>query len=67
MHTKKKLEYDRFIGNASYIEINCYLNYLPMSNKLRLEIINRMEELECDELLQQFLIDLRDSNKYRIV
>lgn len=65
--TKKNLEYDRFIGNASYIEINCYLNYLPMIETVRLEIINRMEELECDELLQQFLIDLRDSNKYRIV
>lgn len=65
--TKRDLEYDKFIGNANYVEINCYLGYLPMTNEMRLQIIDRMEKLECDELLQQFLIDLRDSSKYHIV
>lgn len=60
-------EYRKFIAESTYLEIECFLGNLPMTRQLRLEIINRMEELECDTLLQQFLIDLRDSNKYHIV
>ena len=66
---KKKLDIERrkFIAESTYLEMQCFLNNLPMTTKIRLSIINRMEELECDTLLQQFLIDLRDSSKYRIV
>lgn len=67
--SKRKLdiEHRKFIAESTYLEIECFLNNLPMTQQLRLKIIDRMEELECDTLLQQFLIDLRDSSKYRIV
>lgn len=67
--SKRKLdiEHRKFIAESTYLEINCYLKNLPMTDKIRLDIINRMEELECYSLLQQFLIDLRDSSKYHIV
>lgn len=54
-----ELEFDIFMENASYIEINCYLKYLPMTDGVRIQIIDRMEELECDMLLQEFIKDYR--------
>mgnify|MGYP000448782685 CR=1 FL=1 len=67
--SRKKLdiEHRKFIAESTYLEMQCFLNNLPMTHKLKLEIIDRMEELECDTLLQQFLIDLQDSSKYHIV
>lgn len=67
--SRKKLdiEHRKFIAESTYLEMQCFLNNLPMTHKLKLQIIDRMEELECDTLLQQFLIDLQDSSKYHIV
>lgn len=67
--SRKKLdiEHRKFIAESTYLEMQCFLNNLPMTHKLKLEIIDRMEELECDTLLQQFLIDLQDSSKYHLV
>lgn len=66
---KKKIDTERskFIAQSTYLEMQCFLNNLPMTEKMRLAIIDRMEKLECDTLLQQFLSDLRDRNKYHIV
>lgn len=64
---KLNIEYRRFIAESTYLEMQCFLNNLPMTHKLKLQIIDRMEELECDTLLQQFLSDLRESSKYHIV
>lgn len=61
------IEHRIFIANATYLEMSCYLKNLPMTNTIRLNIIDRMEELECDTLLQQFLLDLQDNSKYHIV
>lgn len=60
-------EYRKFMTESTYLEMKCYLGDLPLTPKLRLQIIERMEELKCDTLLQQFLIDLRDNNKYHLV
>ena len=67
--SRKKLdiEHRKFIAKSTYLEMQCFLNNLPMSETIRLAIIDRMEELECDTLLQKFLSDLRDSSKYHIV
>lgn len=67
--SRKKLdiEYRKFIVESTYLEMQCFLNNLPMSETIRLSIIDRMEKLECDTLLQQFLSDLRDRNKYHII
>lgn len=54
-------EHRIFIANATYLEMNCYIGNLPLTNQIRLDIIDRMEELECYSLLQQFLIDLREN------
>lgn len=59
--SKKKLdiEHRKFIAESTYLEMSCYLGYLPMTDRVRFNIIDRMEELECDTLLQQFLLDFR--------
>lgn len=61
------VEYQKFMTEATYLETACFLGDLPMTSEIRLQIIERMEELECDVLLQQFLIDLRDNKKYHLV
>lgn len=60
-------EYRLFMAESTYLEMKCFLGDLPLTPKLRLQIIDRMEELECDVLLEQFLIDLRDNKKYHLV
>lgn len=61
------VEYRRFMTEATYLETHCFLGDLPLTPQIRLDIIERMEELECDLLLEQFLIDLRDNKKYHLV
>lgn len=60
-------EYRLFMAESTHLEMHAFLGDIPMPPELRLQIIDRMEELECDMLLQQFLIDLRDNNKYHLV
>lgn len=53
------MQIHKFVYNASYLELQCFQKYLPMTDDIRLKIIDRMEALECDMLLQKFLADYR--------
>lgn len=52
------MEQRKFVSKSSYLETQVYLKHLPMTKGMKIKIIDTMEKLECDTLLQKFLIDL---------